>query len=97
MMKCGQCGAALPVRTDQDAVTCRFCNSEYEVVKVHGQRVNGHPQFDSTSLLLGGIGGFILGGIVFTSFGRSMAKRAIAKGMDVTEEAIERAMERGEK
>lgn len=96
MKKCGQCGAGLPVRQGQGIVTCRFCGSEYDVVKVHGQRVNGQFTF-TDGLLWGGLAGLILGGIAFTSFGRSMAKRAIAKGMAVTEEAIDRALERGEK
>jgi len=96
--RCGQCGAALPVRPDQKTVTCQFCNSEYDVVKVHGQRVNGSPQFGFTEgLLIGGIGGLILGGIVFTSFGKQTAKTAIAKGMAVSEEIVSRALERGEK
>ena len=93
--KC-QCGAALPVRPDQESVTCKFCHSEYDVVKVHGQRINGQFGF-TEGLLIGGIAGLVLGGIVFTSFGRATAKTAIAKGMAVTEEVVSRALERGEK
>jgi len=94
--KCGVCGAALPVRQGQQSVTCRFCGSEYDVVKVHGQRINGQFGF-TEGLLIGGLAGLVLGGIVFTSFGRATAKAAIAKGMAVTEEVVSRALERGEK
>lgn len=96
VVKCGQCGAALPVRPDQESVTCKFCHSEYDVVKVHGQRINGQFGF-TEGLLIGGIAGLVLGGIVFTSFGRSTAKIAIAKGMAISEEVVSRALEKGEK
>jgi len=94
--KCSQCEATLPIKHGQKTVTCGFCHSEYDVVKVHGQRINGQFGF-TEGLLIGGIAGLVLGGIVFTSFGRSTAKRAIAKGMAVTEEVVGRALERGEK
>jgi len=94
--KCGQCGAALPVRQGQQSVTCQFCHAEFDVVRLHGQRINGQFGF-TEGLLIGGIAGLVLGGVVFTSFGRATAKAAIAKGMAVTEEVIDRAMERGEK
>jgi len=93
--KC-QCGAGLPVNPSQKEVECKFCGNIYEVRRVHGQKINGQFGF-TEGLLIGGIGGLILGGIVFTSFGRETAKKAIAKGMAVTEEVVGRALERGEK
>jgi len=96
VQKCGQCGAGLPVNPNQSEVVCQFCGAEYDVFKRHGQRINGQFGF-TEGLLFGGIAGLILGGIVFTGFGRATAKKAIAKGMAVTEEVITRAMERGEK
>lgn len=91
-----QCGAGLPIKNGQSVVQCGFCGAEYEVHRVHGQKINGQFSF-TEGLLIGGIGGLVLGGILFTSFGREKAKQAIAKGMAVTEEVVGRALERGEK
>jgi len=85
--RCDQCGAALPVRIDHETVTCRFCHSEYEVVRVHGQRINGQLTF-SEGLLIGGIAGLVLGGVVFTAFGRATAKKAVSKAFNIAEAEI---------
>ena len=95
MKKC-QCGAGIPVSANQSEVKCEFCGAEYDVVKRDSQRIDGQFGF-TEGLLIGGIAGLVLGGIVFTSFGRATAKTAIAKGMAVTEEVVSRALERGEK
>jgi len=98
LKNCGQCGAALPVHSGQQVVSCKFCGAEYDVVRPHAQRVHGMPEFGFTEgLLIGGVGGLVLGAIVFTSFGRQTAKAAIARGMAVTEEVVSRALERGER
>lgn len=91
MQKCQQCGTGIPVNLNQRAVTCNFCGAEYEVVKRHGQRING--QFGLDALLIAGIGGFIFGGIVFTEFGRSLAKSAIKRGARLAGVAEERVEE----
>lgn len=94
-----QCGAGIPVNPDKSEVVCKFCGAEYDIVKVHPQRVNGHPQFDLTSIFIGAVGGFIIGGIVFTGFGREMAKGAIKRGArlaGIAEERIEEYLRRGE-
>ena len=98
VVKCGQCGAALPVRPDQESVTCKFCHSEYDVVKVHGQRINGQFGF-TEGLLIGGISGLILGGILFTGVGREMAKATLKRGArlaGVAEERVEEMIRKGE-
>jgi len=97
--KCEKCGAGIPVNLNQSEVTCKFCGAEYDVVKRHGQRVHGSPQFNLTSILIGGIGGFIIGALVFTPFGRETAKAAIKRGArlaGVAEERVEEYIRRGE-
>jgi len=97
--KCVQCGAGIPVNLNEREVACKFCGAEYDVVKRHGQRVHGSPQFDLPSIVIGAIGGFVFGGLVFTAFGREMAKAAIKRGarlVGVAEERVEEYMRRGE-
>lgn len=92
MQKCQQCGTGIPVNLNQTEVTCNFCGAEYEVVKRHGQRINGQFTF-TDGLLIGGIGGLILGGIIFTGFGRELAKSAIKRGARLAGVAEQRVEE----
>lgn len=92
VQKCQQCGTGIPVNPNQSEVTCNHCGAQYEVVKRHGQRINGQFGF-TEGLLIGGISGLVLGGIIFTSFGHEMAKSAIKRGARLAGVAEERVEE----
>jgi len=98
VQKCQQCGTGIPVNLNQSEVECKFCGAVYDVVKRHGQRINGQFGF-AEGLLIGGVVGLVLGGVVFTGFGREMAKGALRRGArlaGVAEARVEEMIRRGE-
>jgi hypothetical protein len=44
------------------------------------RKIDGQIQIDWASLFAGGLVGFIVGGLIFTPFGRSLGKGAITRG-----------------
>lgn len=88
MKSCSVCGAGLPVNGDEDVVTCQFCGAEYDVVRrgqaKHARAVDRQLVADLQSaavgFLIGGIGGFIIGGLIFTPYGRSLGIRTVERG-----------------
>ena len=83
VLPCQICGAEIPFRLEKRTVECKFCGSQYEVVKT---KTNGKPSPGQLGWFLGGvIVGFILGWPV--------SRAALASVAKVSIEELERRVE----